>query len=135
MAGWAGARVRRGLCVFSDSTRQGPVRYKGFMVQLPNVQFVYLFPRPINIRWGEAKLIELCKTEMGIDPKRGGVFLFFNRKKDQLKLFFLDDTGSQELLKLLPRGGFMVPVPRDGEKFVKISVEKLNSLFRTGLFS
>lgn len=105
------------------------------MLKLPNVKFVYLYALPINIRSGEAKLIELCKTEMGLDPKHGGVYLFFNRKKDQLKLFFLDDAGSQELLKILPRGGFMVPTPKEGEKFVKIGVEKLNSLFRTNLFS
>src|ERR1700728_3051382 len=105
------------------------------MLSLPDVEFVYLYPQAINIRLSEAKLIELCKTKMGLDPKRGGVYLFFNRKKDQLKLFFLDDTGSQELLKILPRGGFMVPVPKHGEKFVKIGVEKLNSLFRTDLFS
>jgi hypothetical protein len=105
------------------------------MVQLPDVKFVHLYPHPINIRWGEAKLIELCKIKMGLDQKRGGVYLFFNGKKDQMKLFFLDDSGSQEMLKVLPKGGFMVPVPKDGEKFVKIGVEKLNSLFRTGMFS
>jgi hypothetical protein len=105
------------------------------MFELPNVKYVHLYPLPINIRWGEAKLIELCKTKMGLDPRQGGVYLFFNRKKDQMKLFFPDETGSQELLKLLPKGGFMVPVPKEGEKFVKIGVEKLNSLFRTGMFS
>jgi hypothetical protein len=105
------------------------------MFELPNVKFVYLYPLPINIRWGEAKLIELCKTEMGLDPKKGGIFLFFNRKKDQMKLFFLDDDGSQELLKILPKGGFMVPAPKEGDKFVKIATSKLNSIFRTDMFS
>lgn len=105
------------------------------MFQLPNVKFVHLYPWPINIRWGETKLIQLCKNEMGLDPKQGGVFLFFNRKKDQMKLFFLDETGSQEMLKLLPKGGFMVPTPQAGEKSIKLSKDKLNSLFRTGMFS
>ena len=105
------------------------------MFQLPNVKVVHLYPLPINLRWGEGKLMELCKSKMGLDPKQGAVFLFFNRKKDRMKLFFLDETGSQEILKILPKGGFMLPVPMDGEKFVKISVEKLNSLFRTGMFS
>jgi hypothetical protein len=105
------------------------------MLQLPNVKFVHLYLLPINIRWSEARLIELCKTEMGLDPKQGGVYLFFNRKKDQMKLFFLDDAGSQELLKVLPKGGFLVPAPKEGEKFVKIATSKLNSLFRTGMFS
>jgi hypothetical protein len=87
------------------------------------------------MRWGEAKLSQICQQEMGMDPASGDIFLFFNRKKDQMKLFFRDDDGSQEVSKMLPKGGFMVPAPKDGESFVKIGREKLNSLFRTSLFS
>lgn len=29
----------------------------------------------------------------------------------------------------------MVPTPQEGEKFVKIGIKKLNSLFRTDLFT
>lgn len=104
------------------------------MLQLPNVRFVHIYSLPINLRWGEDKLIELCKTEMGLDPKQGGVYLFFNRKKDQMKLFFCDDTGSQELLKVLPKGGFLLPASSPSERFIKISIAKLNSLFRTNIF-
>jgi len=46
-------------------------------------------------------------------------------------LFFLDHTGSQEFQKLMPRGGFLLPAPRDGEMFVKVDRKKLNSLFRS----
>lgn len=105
------------------------------MLNLPKVMFVYLYPFPIDIRLTDKRLIEICTKEMGIDPRFGGVFLFFNRKKDQMKLFFLDDTGSQEIQKQLPNGGFMVPIPQDGEKFVKLRIEKLNSLFRTDMFT
>jgi len=40
-------------------------------------------------------------------------------------------TGSQEFLKLLPKGAFMLPVARDGEKFVAIDRKKLGTLFRS----
>ena len=100
------------------------------MFRVPNVKNVYIYPKPINMAWGEKKLTAICNDEMGIDPRGGAVFLFYNAKKDQLKLFFLDDTGSQEFQKLLPQGGFMLPAPQEGERFVKIERKKLDSLFR-----
>lgn len=100
------------------------------MFQVPNVKTVYMYPKPIPMSWSEKKLTQIARDEMGIEPKKWQVFLFFNKKQDQMKVFFLDDTGSTEFLKMLPQGGFMLPVPKDGEKFVKISGKKLDSLFR-----
>jgi hypothetical protein len=93
-----------------------------------------MYLKPINMGWGETKLSQICLQEMDIDPKAGGVFLFFNKKQDQMKLFYLDQDGSQEFMKMLPRGGFMLPAPKPGESYVKIGREKLNSLFRTTIF-
>ena len=101
------------------------------MFQLPNVKFVHMYPKAVPMNWGEKKLTQICLNEMGIDPKAGGVFLFYNRKMDQMKLFFLDDMGSQEFLKMLPQGGFMLPVAKEGEKYIKIGRDKLDSLFRS----
>jgi transposase len=95
------------------------------MFQIPSAGSVYLYQKPINMRWGEKKLTQLCRDEMGIDPRAGGAFLFYNSKRDQLKLFFLDHTGSQEFQKWMPRGGFLLPAPRDGEQFVKVDRKKL----------
>ena len=100
------------------------------MFQIPNVKNVYMYTRPINMGWGEKKLSEICRDEIGVDPRGGAVFLFCNAKKDQLKLFFMDATGSQEIQKILPRGGFMLPVSQEGEQFIKIERTKLDSLFR-----
>jgi hypothetical protein len=65
------------------------------MFQIPDVQNVYLYQKPISMRWGEKKLTALCKEEMGIDPDNGGVFLFYNSKRNELKLFFHDTDGWQ----------------------------------------
>ena len=101
------------------------------MFQIPNSGSVYLYQKPINMRWGEKKLTQLCRDEMGIDPRAGEVFLFYNSKRDQLKLPSLDQTGSQEFQEWVPRGAFLLPAPRDGEKFVKVDHKKLNSIFRS----
>jgi hypothetical protein len=97
---------------------------------LPAVKYLHMYTEPIPMNWGERKLTEICRKEMGIDPAGGAVFLFFNRKKDQLKMFFMDESGSQEIQKMLPRGGFILPAPEEGKKFLKIPMSKIDTLFR-----
>lgn len=37
--------------------------------------------------------------------------------------------------KILPQAGFMLPMPNDGEAYIKISRTKINSLFKSNIFS
>jgi hypothetical protein len=83
------------------------------------------------MKWGEKKLTQICKEEMGLDPALGGAFLFYNSKLDQLKLLFFDDTGCQEITKLISQGGFMVPMTSGDEKYIRIDGAKLTKLFNT----
>jgi hypothetical protein len=99
------------------------------MFQLPRFRNAYLFQRPINMRWGENKLTALCKEEIGVEPKVGDAFLFYNRKQDSLKLFFRDHQGPNDVQKLLTRGGFMLPAPVDGQAFTKIVPSLIPRLF------
>lgn len=101
------------------------------MFLIPNVKTVYMYPRPVNMRWGENKLTSLCRDEMGIDPATGAVFLFFNRPRDSLKLFFYDETGSQDMQKKLDIGGFTLPEPDVRDKFVKIPGHTIHRIFRS----
>jgi transposase len=101
-----------------------------FPIAIPNVSYLYLYPKPISMKLGEKRLIEICSNEMGIIPKEGTVFLFFNKDHDRIKLFYLDQTGSQEIMKVLPQGGFLLPVASDDQKYIKIEASKLSSLFR-----
>ncbi len=96
----------------------------------PGVRHVHLYADPINMRWGEAKLSKLCREQMGIEPDHGDVFLFCNRKKDQIRLFFLDDDGSQMLTKFLPDNAFLLPVVPDGERSMEVPVSLLSALFK-----
>ena len=93
---------------------------------------IQLYQKPISMRFGERKLMQLCCQELGREPKVNELFLFYNTKRDTLKLFWRDGNGSQEITKTLPRGGFMLPAPKDGEAFVTLARSKLESVFRTG---
>ena len=94
----------------------------------PGVHYVHLYADPINMRWGETKLGQLCRDEMGIDPDNGDVFLD-NRKKDQNRLFFLDVEGCQMLTRYLPDNAFMLPVVPEGERSMEIPSSLLNAPF------
>ena len=95
-----------------------------------STRVVYLYQKPISMRWGPNKLAQICVEEMGIEPKDGLAFLFFNKSKDTLMAFFKDDTEDQIIMKKLDRGGFMAPVGEPGERFVKLSSSMLPKLFR-----
>ncbi|MHB1949777.1 MAG: IS66 family insertion sequence element accessory protein TnpB [Gammaproteobacteria bacterium] len=101
-----------------------------FPFPIPNVKHVYLYSKPISMKLGENKLIDLCINEMELNPDKGLMFLFFNKAHDKIKLFYLDESGSQEIVKILPRGGFLLPVATDNQKYLKIDINKLPSLFR-----
>lgn len=92
---------------------------------------IHLYQKPISMRFGEKKLLEICRYELKREPKVNELFLFYNSKRDTLKLFWLDETGSQELSKAMPRGGFLLPAPKAGETFVELQRSKLSNLFRS----
>lgn len=92
---------------------------------------INLYQKPINMRFGESKLLEICRSGLRREPRISELFLFYNSKRDTLKLLWLDETGSQELSKSIPRGGFLLPAPKAGEMFVKLERSKLSSVFRS----
>lgn len=96
---------------------------------------IILYAKPINMRLGEDKIKQLCQKQMGIDPQNGDLFLFFNSAKDKLKLFYLDNNGSQELIKFLPKGGFMLPIADTDQSYIKLPISKLSRLFRSSNFT
>jgi hypothetical protein len=102
------------------------------LVSFPEIPFtsIMLYQKPINMRFGEKKLTQICRLELNREPKVNELFLFYNTRRDTLKLYWRDANGSQEIVKALTRGGFMLPAPRPGESFVKLGRTKLNSVFR-----
>ena len=103
------------------------------VIPFVNVPFssIHLYQKPISMRFGEKKLLEICRSVLRREPKANELFLFYNGKRDTLKLFWLDGTGSQELTKSLPRGGFLLPAPKGAETFVNLERAKLDSVFRS----
>jgi hypothetical protein len=99
------------------------------MFNLPSFRNAYLCQKPINMRWGDKKLTAMCKESLGVEPTPGVAFLFFNRKKDSLKLFFRDQRGPNDVQKWMPRGGFLLPTSVEGKDFIPIAPTLVPRLF------
>ena len=100
------------------------------LLELPDVKFIYLYNKPINMQWGKNKLKNICLNEMQLELNKNQLFLFFNKAMNKLKLFFLDDDGEQEILRFLPKGSFILPVPKNNEIVIKINKNKLATIFK-----
>jgi hypothetical protein len=91
---------------------------------------INLYQKPIDSRWGAKKLTAICRTELKREPEIHELFLFYNSSKDTLKLFWRDRNGTQDISRILRRGGFLLPAPKSGESFVQLDRKVLDSLFR-----
>jgi hypothetical protein len=100
------------------------------MFDLPKFKKALIYQKPISMRWGENKLAALYEQHHGIKPQIGVALLFYNARRDCLKLFFHDALGASELQKTVPRGGFMLPAPIAGQDFLEISPSLITRLFR-----
>jgi transposase len=92
---------------------------------------IHLYQKPVSLRFGEKKLTELCRQALGRGPEVNELFMFYNSRRDAVKLFWRDGNGYQELSKFLPRGGFLLPAPEAGDTFLTVPRKKLDALFRS----
>ena len=92
---------------------------------------IVVYLKPINMRLGPAKLRELCSGTIGIEPDARTAFLFTNKSRDTLLMYFEDSTGDQTIMKKLEKGSFLLPAPKtEGESFVIMRPKVLSRLFR-----
>lgn len=92
---------------------------------------VVVYLKPVSARWGPTKLRQLCTEDLGIEPDGFTVFLFTNKARDSLLLYWKDWEGEQTLLKKLNKGAFLLPAPKqEGEPFVTMRPKALARLFR-----
>ena len=93
---------------------------------------VVVYLQPISMRYGDVRLRQLCREQLGIEPEPSTAFLFTNQKRDCLLLYSASSTGDRTLLKKLERGAFLLPAPEhDGKPYVLMKPAVLTRLFRS----
>lgn len=86
------------------------------MVTLSSTQRYYLWLEAIDMRKSFDGLHGLVTNELGRDAVSGEVFIFMNRRRDQVKLLVWDRTGFVIYYKRLEQGRFELPKRAEGDR-------------------
>ena len=76
------------------------------MILLPRSVKIYVAITPASLRKSFEGLTNAVRCELGRDPLSGHVFLFLNRRRNQVKMLLWTRGGFTILHKRLERGRF-----------------------------
>ena len=97
------------------------------MTDFPDVR-IFLCTTPTNMSWSFDRLMGLTQEIFDQDPLSGHLFLFFNRKRDRIKILFWDVDGFCIWYKRLEVGVFQLPVVTEGEQGIELDCTQLRRL-------
>lgn len=99
------------------------------MILLPRAVRVYFATEPVSLRKSFDGLSNDVRAVLGRDPLSGHVFVFLNRRRNQVKLLLWTRGGFTIVHKRLERGTFSFPAKVTSEaKSVSIDVHELGML-------
>lgn len=99
------------------------------MLTLPPAVKLYVALGPVSLRKGFDGLSLYVQTVLRKDPLSGHLFLFFNRRRDQVSVLYWDTSGYALWRKRLERGRFRVPIAQtDGAASAQIEASDLQLL-------
>lgn len=89
---------------------------------------IFVCLSPIRMQFSFDTLMGLAQRTFDQDPLSGHLFLFFNRKRDRIKILFWDVDGFCIWYKRLEVGAFQLPVATEGDQGVELSCKQLTQL-------
>jgi transposase len=89
---------------------------------------IFVCTAPIKMNFSFDSLMGLAQQTFDQDPVSGHLFLFFNRKRDRIKILFWDADGFCIWYKRLEVGVFQLPVATEGQEGVELNCSQLNRL-------
>ena len=89
---------------------------------------IFVCLTPIRMQFSFDTLMGLAQETFNQDPLSGHLFLFFNRKRDRIKILFWDVDGFCIWYKRLEVGAFQLPVATEGDQGVELNSRQLTQL-------
>ena len=89
---------------------------------------IFLCLAPIKMQFSFDTLMGLAQEIFDQDPLSGHLFLFFNRKRDRIKILFWDVDGFCIWYKRLEVGVFQLPVATESDRGVELDSRQLSHL-------
>jgi len=96
------------------------------MLKLPSGLKIYIASEPVNMLNSFNGLSQITEDILKKDPLSGHMFVFFNKRKDMVKILYWDLNGFCIWYKRLEKGVFRIP--RTQDKVFTLSSGELNLL-------
>ncbi len=100
------------------------------MLALSSACHYYFYRGITDFRCGFDGLSGIVRSELGRDPTLGDIFIFLNRKRNQIKLLHFEGDGFALYHKRLETGTYELAEAKDGEVQLAISSEELMLILR-----
>jgi transposase len=100
------------------------------MLSLPVSVRIFVCTEATDMRRSFDRLAQMVEEHLGQDPESGHLYLFFNRRRDCVKMLLWEGDGFVIWYKRLEAGTFAVPAPVHGSASggVQIRARDLNLL-------
>ena len=95
------------------------------MLHLSSSCTYYLYREATNMRCSFDSLSGLIQNHLGKSPLGGAVFIFFNKRRNQIKLLLWEGDGFSLYHKRLEQGTFELPLCNDNSNHISLSPEQL----------
>jgi transposase len=102
---------------------------EAILILLPRAVRVYMALAPTNLRKSFDGLSNDVRTVLALDPLSGHLFVFLNRRKNQVKLLLWTRGGFTIVQKRLERGTFAFPKQVNADaKRIEMDIHELSML-------
>jgi transposase len=101
-------------------------------MMLPSHCDIFVATDPTDFRRSYDGLCGVVRAVLGREPSSGALFVFRNRRGDQVKLLFRDRNGFVIWMKRLDRGTFRFPSRSGNDSSRRFSMAELALLLEEG---
>ena len=98
------------------------------MFSVPVHAKIFLARNPVDMRKGFPGLTALAESVLRQDPLSGHLFVFYNRRRDRIKVLYWGGTGFWIGYHQLQKGRFQIPDPESDETGLEISPTQLSMI-------
>jgi len=95
----------------------------------PSVQY-YLYTGSTDMRKGLDSLCGIVLSQMKLDALSGSIFIFINKRRNQVKLLLLEGDGLSLYFKRLEKGTYELPSTGDENSNLKVSSQQLHFILQ-----
>lgn len=96
------------------------------MLSLTSSRRYFIYEPLTDMRKGFDSLSGIVQNELKLSPHSGDIFIFFNRRRNQIKLLLFEGDGFSIYYKRLEKGTYEIPPAEKHSTVLQIKSEALS---------